>query len=91
MDPGSNWIGGFEHIVGGGYSAGYYSYIWSKVYSDELFDQFLKHGIMNKELGMKYRKTILAPGGSRNSMESLEEFLGHKPNILEFLKSKGEG
>ena len=46
---------------------------------------------MNKELGMKYRKIILAPGGSRNSMESLKLFLGHEPNILEFLKSKGIG
>jgi len=91
MQPGSNWLGSFKHIVAGGYSAGYYSYIWSKVYGDELFAQFLKHGIMNKELGMKYRKIILAPGGSRNSMESLELFLGHKPNIVESLKARGIG
>ena len=81
----------FKHIVAGGYAAGYYSYIWSKVYGDELFAQFKKQGIMNKELGMKYRKIILAPGGTRNSMESLELFLGHKPNIIESLKARGIG
>ena len=40
---------------------------------------------------MKYRKIILAPGGTRNSMESLELFLGHKPNILQSLKARGIG
>jgi len=91
MQPGSNWLGMFKHIVAGGYAAGYYSYVWSKVYGDELFAQFKKQGIMNKELGMKYRKVILAPGGTRNSMESLELFLGHKPNIIESLKARGIG
>ena len=81
----------FKHIIAGGYASGYYSYIWSKVYGDELFAKFKKQGIMNKELGMKYRKIILAPGGTRNSMESLELFLGHKPNIIESLKARGIG
>lgn len=44
---------------------------------------------MNKDLGMKYRKIILAPGGSRDSMELIQEFLGREPNEKAFLEQNG--
>ena len=85
---GTNPVAGFGHIVGG-YASCYYGYLWSEVYSAELFDQFEQKGLLNPEIGMKYRKTILAPGGSRDSIDSLKEFLGREPNQQAFLKHHG--
>jgi Zn-dependent oligopeptidase len=44
---------------------------------------------MNPTIGMKYRKTILAPGGTRDSIDSLTEFLGREPNIDAYLEMRG--
>ena len=84
LQEGVNPIGAFGHLIGG-YESQYYSYLWSKVYSCELFAQFKKEGLLNPKIGMKYRKTILAPGGSRDSIESLRLFLGREPNNKAFL------
>jgi len=84
----TNGAAGFGHIVGG-YSAGYYGYLWSKVYSCDMFDRFLKEGIFSKTVGKAYRDLILAPGGTRDSMESLLQFLGRAPNSDAFLKEIG--
>ena len=59
----TNFAGQFGHIYSG-YESQYYGYLWSLVYSSDLFQQFEEHGLMNKELGAKYRKLILAPGGT---------------------------
>ena len=85
MQPGVNVAGAFGHIYQG-YESGYYSYLWSKVYSCELFTKFKQAGLKNPEIGMKYRKVILAPGGSRDSIESLKIFLGREPNNKAFLE-----
>jgi Zn-dependent oligopeptidase len=77
-----------RHIVGG-YSAGYYGYLWSKVYSCDMFDKFKSDGLLNKETGRKYRKYILATGGTRDSMDALVDFLGREPNSNAFLKDIG--
>lgn len=69
----------FGHIISG-YDSQYFSYLWSKVYSFDIFQHIQRQGLLNKEVGMKYRKIILAPGGSRDSIESLRLFLGREPN-----------
>jgi len=84
LQRGVNPIGAFGHLIGG-YESQYYSYLWSKVYSCDLFALFKKEGLLNKEIGMRYRKTILAPGGSRDSIDSLRLFLGREPNNQAFL------
>jgi Zn-dependent oligopeptidase len=76
------------HLISG-YVASYYSYLWAQVYSSDLFAVFKKEGLLNKELGMKYRKEILAPGGTRDSMESLKIFLGREPNDKAYMHQYG--
>ncbi len=76
---------GFGHI-GGGYDAGYYSYLWALVYSYDAFSEFEKNGIFNKELGMKWRKEVLEKGSSEDEMKLITHFLGRKPTQEAFLK-----
>ena len=71
VQDGSNTLGQIKHIMKG-YQSQYYSYQWSKVYSCDLFSEFEKQGLLNKDIGMRYRKIILAPGGSVESEKSLE-------------------
>lgn len=85
---GVNPIGNMGHLMSG-YVSEYYSYLWSEVYADDLFSQFQKEGILNPAIGMRYRKTILAPGGSRDSIDSLKIFLGREPNQDAFIKANG--
>ena len=73
----------------GGYQSQYYGYLWSQVYSCDLFAEFEKGGIMSPELGMKYRTVILGPGGSRDSDISIREFLGREPNDDAFMRMNG--
>ncbi|RLI55613.1 MAG: hypothetical protein DRP09_09345 [Candidatus Thorarchaeota archaeon] len=80
----------FGHLMGG-YSAGYYSYMWSKVYAEDLFTRFEETGIMNGSTGSEYRRKILAPGGSRDPDLMVREFLGREPNSDAFMKSIGLG
>jgi len=79
----------YAHIFSGGYSAGYYSYLWSEVLDADTFDEFKKTGnIFDPELAKKYRK-MLSSGGSKKGMELYNEFLGRAPVIEPLLKKKG--
>ncbi|PID83257.1 hypothetical protein CSB11_01830 [Candidatus Campbellbacteria bacterium] len=75
----------FGHIVGG-YDAGYYSYLWAEVFSDDIYSEFKKEGIFSKKVGKRYLKEILEQGSEREETESIKEFLKRKPNNKAFLK-----
>ncbi len=79
----------YAHIFGGGYAAGYYSYLWAEVLDADAFAAFEASGdIFNKELAAKYKK-LISSGGTKSGMELYEEFLGRKPKIDALLKKKG--
>ena len=82
------WIAGFGHIAHG-YDAGYYSYLWSKVYADDMFTRFAKEGILNPKTGREYRRWILEKGSSMEEMDLVRGFLGREPNNKAFIKSIG--
>ena len=77
----------FGHLMG--YDAGYYGYLWSKVYAEDMFSRFKAEGVLNPTLGRRYRTEILERGSSRDEMESLKAFLGREPNEDAFLESIG--
>ncbi|MEK7234820.1 MAG: M3 family metallopeptidase [Elusimicrobiota bacterium] len=77
----------FGHLMG--YDAGYYGYLWSKVYAEDMFSRFKADGVLSPALGKSYRVEILERGSSRDEMESLKAFLGREPNEDAFLESIG--
>jgi len=86
--PGTNGAASWGHIFSG-YDASYYGYMWSEVFSCDMFDQFRKTNVMSKTLGEKYRKIILEKGGSEDAIDLLKQFLGREPSRVPFLEQKG--
>lgn len=79
----------FAHIFAGGYAAGYYSYKWAEVLSADAYSLFEEHGVLNPEVGARFRAEILAVGGSRDAMKSFAAFRGREPSIDALLRHNG--
>ena len=78
----------FAHIFSGGYSSGYYSYMWSEVLDADAFQAFKETSIFDQETAARYR-TMLSLGGSKPGMELYEGFRGRAPEIEALLEKKG--
>jgi len=78
----------FSHIMGG-YSAGYYAYIWSEVLDANTQKWFREHGGLSRANGDHFRKTLLSKGGSVDAMELFRNFAGHEPQIEPLLEKRG--
>ena len=80
----------FSHTMGGGYSAGYYSYMWAEVLDADAFEAFKETGdIFNQEVAEKFRKYVLTPGGIDDGMTMYRNFRGREPKIDALLKNRG--
>ncbi len=79
----------FAHIFAGGYAAGYFSYKWAEVLSADAFGAFEEQGILNAEVGRKFKNTILAAGGSIHPMILFKAFRGREPSIDALLRHSG--
>ncbi len=80
----------FNHIWGGGYSAGYYSYIWCEILDADAFQAFKETGdIFNKEVASKFEKEILSRGGTKDPLEMYIAFRGKEPGIDALLVNRG--
>lgn len=78
----------FSHIVGG-YSAGYYAYIWSEVLDADSVEWFKENGGMLRENGDHFRDTLLSRGGSKDAMELFTDFRGREPDVQPLLIRRG--
>lgn len=80
----------FQHIFSGGYSAGYYSYIWSEVLDSDAFAAFKEKGnIFDKETATSFRKNILSKGGTDEPMTLYKAFRGREPEVKYLLENRG--
>lgn len=85
--PGTAPEASFGHLMG--YAAGYYGYLWARVYAEDLFQVFRKQGLFNRDLGRRYRRQILSRGGTEDPVVLLRRFLGRKPGSAAFIRSLG--
>lgn len=80
----------FNHVWGGGYAAGYYSYLWTEVLAVNVADYFAKHGALDPATGQAFRDKVLSRGNTKDQMEMFTDFTGMKePDASGFLKARG--
>jgi oligopeptidase A len=79
----------FGHVFGGGYAAGYYSYKWAEVLAADAFAAFEDAGVFDRATAERFRRAVLATGGSRNPLESFIEFRGRAPQLDALLRQSG--
>jgi peptidyl-dipeptidase Dcp len=79
----------FAHVFSGGYSAGYYSYIWSEVLDADTVEWFTEHGGLRRENGERFRRELLARGGAVDLMAAYEGFRGRAPDVTPLLVRRG--
>ena len=79
----------FAHIFSGGYSAGYYSYLWAEVLDKDAYELFMQKGIFDSETAMSFRRNILEMGGSDEPMELYRRFRGADPDPAALVRARG--
>ena len=79
----------FAHIFSGGYSAGYYSYLWAEVLDKDAFELFMEKGIFDSETAMSFRSNILEKGGSDEPMDLYRRFRGADPDPAALARARG--
>jgi len=79
----------FSHVFGGGYSAGYYAYLWTEVLAADAFAYLDTEGGLNRDNGNAYRGAILSIGNSKDLMQSYIDFRGHEASVEPLLKRRG--
>jgi thimet oligopeptidase len=86
--PGTHLYASFGHL--GGYSSAYYTYLWDKVIAEDFFRQFDQENLLAGPTPMRYRHTVLEPGGSKSANDLVRNFLGREQNMQAFEKWMGE-
>ena len=84
---GTHFHSGFGHLFG--YDAGYYGYLWSRVFGDDMWTRFERAGVLDRATGLDYRQKILERGGSVDGDQLVRDFLGREPNNDAFLRELG--
>ena len=79
----------FAHIFSGGYSAGYYSYLWAEVLDKDAFELFMQKGIFDSETAMSFRRNVLEKGGSDEPMDLYRRFRGADPDPAALTRARG--
>lgn len=79
----------FAHIWGGGYSAGYYAYLWSETLDSDAWEWIMNNGGLTRENGDRFRKHILSVGNSVDLNQAFRDFTGHDPDIKPLLRNRG--
>jgi peptidyl-dipeptidase Dcp len=79
----------FSHAFSGGYSAGYYSYIWSEVLDADSVEWIKEHGGLKRETGDRFRQTLLSRGGSADALSLFKNFVGREPYVEPLLQRRG--
>ena len=85
--PNTWFQAGFGHLTG--YQAGYYGYLWSKVFAEDMAEHFEKLGMLSPEAGAHYREAVLSRGGSVDASEMLRDYLGREPRMDAYIRSLG--
>jgi thimet oligopeptidase len=86
--PGTHMYDSFGHL--GGYSSAYYTYLWDKVIAEDFFSQFDRENLLAGPAAMRYRRTVLEPGGSMSANDLVKSFLGREQNTAAFEKWMSE-
>jgi len=79
----------FSHIWGGGYSAGYYAYLWAEVLEADAYAWFLENGGLSRATGERYRNTVLAKGNSIEPAQQYRDLTGRDPQVGPLLRKRG--
>ena len=79
----------FSHIWGGGYSAGYYAYLWSEVIDDDAYYWFRENGGMTRANGKRFREMILSRGGTQDAAALYRAFRGRDPKVEPLIEERG--